>query len=278
MEKGVNDAMKKIELDKTGTYLPAVGIGTWGMGGKFEADRSNDDEAVQAIIEAVKLGMTHIDTAEFYGNGHTEEIVGKALKHLKREDVFITSKIWPTHLNYHDAFNSIETTLRKLGTDHVDLYLIHWPPTETTVEESMEIMNSILERGYTRYIGVSNFSIQEMKKAIKSSKAPIVCNQIKYNVEDRSAEESGLIDYCKSNGISVVAYSPLNRMEISETTKEKLKTIARNHNATMVQIALAWLISKDVFVIPKSIDKSHLVENARAGEITLSKADMEMLS
>ena len=128
-------------------------------------------------------------------------------------------------------------------------------------------MNLILDEGHTRYIGVSNFSIQEMEEAIKNSKAPIICNQIKYNVEDRSAKSSGLIDYCKSKGISVVAYSPLNRMEISPLIKKKLETIARNRNATLVQIALAWLTTQGVFTIPKAIDESHLVENAKAGDI-----------
>ncbi len=266
-----------MELAKTGTYLPAVGLGTWGMGGKFEADRSNDEVAVRAIVKAVELGMTHIDTAEFYGNGHTEEIVGMALKQLKREELFITSKIWPTHLNYRDALNSISNTLKRLGTDHVDLYLIHWPSAETSIKNSIDIMNSILDKGYTRYIGVSNFSVVELEEAVENSKAPIVCNQIRYNVEDRSAEKSGLVEYCKGKNISVVAYSPLNRMEISESTRNKLKAIAKKHDATPAQIALAWLITKEVFVIPKAVDEKHLLENAKAGEITLSEDEMKML-
>ncbi len=114
-----------MRLGKTEEMLPSVGIGTWGMGGEFESDFSKDNECVVALIRAVKLGMTHIDTAEFYGDGHTEEIVGRALEVIGRENVFVTSKLWPTHLDYSDAMNSIKNTLKKLGTDYLDLYLIH---------------------------------------------------------------------------------------------------------------------------------------------------------
>ncbi|WP_456400493.1 aldo/keto reductase [Mesoaciditoga sp.] len=269
--------MRRMRLGNTEINLPVVGIGTWGMGGKFEADHSRDEETAKAIIKAVKLGMNHIDTAEFYGNGHTEEIVGMALQQIKRDEVFITSKIWPTHLNWKDALNSIKATLKKLGTDHVDLYLIHWPSAETNIKESIDIMNSILDKGYTRYIGVSNFSIAEVEKAVESSKAPIVCDQIRYNIQDRSAKDSGLIDYCMSRGISIVAYSPLNRMEISSSFLKKLKKIAQNRGATPVQIALAWITTQGIFTIPKAVNDSHIIENAKAGDILLSDDEMDYL-
>lgn len=269
--------MKKMRLGKTKEMLPSVGIGTWGMGGEFEADFSKDNECVAALIRAVELGMTHIDTAEFYGNGHTEEIVGRALEVIGRERVFITSKLWPTHLKFSDAMNSIRETLRKIGTDHLDLYLIHWPPTGKTIEEAIDVMNAILDAGYTRYIGVSNFSVSELERAMIRTKSPIVCNQVRYNVQDRNVEESGLVDFCKSNNISIVAYSPLNRMNFDGPLKRKLEKIGNAHGASVTQIALAWLIKKGVFVIPKAIKEAHLVENAKSGDLELSDEEMKMI-
>ncbi len=269
--------MRKIQLGNTRVHLPAIGLGTWGMGGKFQADLSEDEKHVRAILKAVELGMTHIDTAEFYGQGHTEEIVGKALSHLNREEVFITSKIWPTHLNYKDALNSVKSTLRRLRTDHLDLYLIHWPSYEVSTERSIDVMNAILDKGYTRYIGVSNFSVSELETALMHSKAPIVCNQVKCSIEDRSAFESGLVEYCKSHNVSIVAYSPLNRMEFSVEVKEKLERIASKRKATVVQIALAWLTTQGILSIPKSSEESHIIELSQAGDLILNNEEMDFL-
>ncbi len=270
--------MMKFELGKTGIHLPAIGLGTWGMGGKFSADLSDDEKHVRAILKAVELGMTHIDTAEFYAQGHTEEIVGKALSRLKREDVFITSKIWPTHLNYKDALNSVKSTLKRLGTDHLDLYLIHWPSYEVSLEDSIDVMNAILDKGFTKYIGVSNFSVSDLDRVLNHSKAPIVCNQVKYNIEDRSALKSGLLDYCKSKGVSVVAYSPLNRMSFSSKTKIALQRVSKARDLTLVQVALAWLNTQGIFSIPKSSQEAHLLELSKAGDIILSEDEMKILS
>ncbi len=269
--------MKRMRLGSTNEYLTVVGLGTWEMGGGITPDFSRDDESVEAIRKAVKLGITHIDTAEYYGNGHTEEIVGRALKEINRDEVFITSKVWPNHLKLDDAVDSIERTLKRLGTDRVDLYLVHWPSTELGMEEVMETMNTLLEKGYTRYIGVSNFSIEQLKEAVKFSKAPIVCDQVLYNMDDRSVEREGLLDFCKENDVSIVAYSPLNRMSIDYFVRRKLKKVASKRNAAPSQIALAWLAKKGVFSIPKAVKEKHLKENAEAGEMVLSDEEMKEL-
>ncbi len=267
-----------MRLGKSQETLSCVGIGTWGMGGKFEADFSKDNECVEALIKAVELGMDHIDTAEFYGKGHTEEIVGRALKIIGRERVFVTSKLWLTHLERSIAINSIKESLRKIGTDHVDLYLIHWPPTkDKSIEEAVDVMNDILNAGYTRYIGVSNFSVSELERAMNRTKSRIVCNQVRYNVQDRSVEEPGLFDFCKSNNISIVAYSPLNRMEFDPSLKKRLEEVGKFHNASITQVVLAWLIKKGAFVIPKAIEEEHLVENAKSWSLELSDEEMEMI-
>ncbi len=268
--------MKKMKLGKTNEFLPAIGLGTWEMGGGVSPDPSNDKESVKAIIRAVELGMTHIDTAEYYGAGHTEEVVGMALKEIGRDKVFLTSKVWPNHLKIKDMLNSIQGTLKRLGTDHLDLYLIHWPPEDISIKEAIQNINVMIDRGYTRYIGVSNFSVSQLKEALDASKAPIVCNQVRYNIEDREIESSGLFDFCQSNGISIVAYSPLNRMGISRTAS-KLEKIAKSRKATSAQIALAWLVKKGVFAIPKALTEKHLVENAKAGDIELTDEEMKLL-
>lgn len=270
--------MKRMKLGNTPEYLPAVGLGTWEMGGGINRDLSGDDEAVRAVRTAVELGMTHIDTAEYYGNGHTEEIVGRALKGIKRDDLFITSKVWPNHLKRADAVASIENTLMRLGTDRVDLYLVHWPSTELGTEEVMDTMNHLVEKGYTRYIGVSNFSVEQLSEAIKYSKAPIVCDQVRYNVDDRTAEKEGLLDFCKRNGVSVVAYSPLNRMNIDYFVRERLEKVAAARNASPSQIALAWLAGMGAFSIPKAVKVKHLEENAAAGDIELTEEEMGELN
>jgi diketogulonate reductase-like aldo/keto reductase len=268
--------MKKMKLGKTDEFLPVIGLGTWEMGGGISPDPSNDKESIKAIVKAVELGMIHIDTAEYYGSGHTEEIVGKALKESGRDKVFLTSKVWPNHLKIKDMLNSIEGSLKRLGTDHVDLYLIHWPPEDLSIKEAIQNINVVLDRGYTRYIGVSNFSISQLKEAIEASKSPVVCNQVRYNIEDREIERSGLLDFCKKNAISVVAYSPLNRMGIS-VTASKLEKIAKNRKVTSPQVALAWLVRKGVFAIPKALSEKHLIENAKAGDIELTDEEMKFL-
>ncbi len=138
-------------------------------------------------------------------------------------------------------------------------------------------MNAILNAGYTRHIGVSNFSVGELKRAINRTKAPIVCNQVRYNIQDRSVEESGMIDFCKSNDISIVAYSPLNRMEFDGTLRRKLEKIGNAHGVSVAQVALAWLIKKGVFIIPKAIEEAHLVKNAKSGDLELSDEEMKMI-
>lgn len=268
--------MKKMRLGNTDELLPVIGLGTWEMGGGIAPDLSTDKESIKAIVKAAELGMTHIDTAEYYGAGHTEEIVGKALKEIGREKVFLTSKVWPNHLKIREMMNSIENSLKRLGTDHVDLYLIHWPPENISIKEAIQNINIVLDRGYTRYIGVSNFSVSQLKEALETSKAPIVCDQVRYNIEDREIERSGLLDFCKSNDVSVVAYSPLNRMGISAMAS-KLEKVAKSKNATPAQIALAWLVKKGVFAIPKASKEKHLIENAKSGDIELTEEDMRFL-
>ena len=128
------------ELGKTGEKIPALGLGTWGIGGFETPDYSRDEEMVELLKKAINMGYTHIDTAEYYGGGHTEELIGRAIKDFKREELFIVSKVWPNHLRRDDLLRSLESTLKRLDTDYVDLYLIHWPNPEVPLEETLSAM------------------------------------------------------------------------------------------------------------------------------------------
>lgn len=266
------------ELGKTGKMIPAIGLGTWGIGGFETPDYSRDDEYVELLKKAIEMGYTHIDTAEYYGAGHTEELVGRAIKFFRREDLFIVSKVWPNHLRRDDLLRSLEATLRRLDTDYVDLYLIHWPNPEVPLEETLDAMAEGVRMGLIKHVGVSNFDRDLLEEAVHKSKEPIVCDQVLYNIEDRGPERTGLLQYCQENGITLVAYSPLKRTKLSEETRKVLERVALKHGVTIYQVMLAWLISKPAVVaIPKAGSLEHLRENLEALNLKLTEEELAEL-
>jgi len=266
------------ELGKTGKMIPAIGLGTWGIGGFETPDYSRDDEYVELLKKAIEMGYTHIDTAEYYGAGHTEELVGRAIKFFRREDLFIVSKVWPNHLRRDDLLRSLEATLRRLDTDYVDLYLIHWPNPEVPLEETLDAMAEGVRMGLIKHVGVSNFDRDLLEEAVHKSREPIVCDQVLYNIEDRGPERTGLLQYCQENGITLVAYSPLKRTKLSEEARKVLERVASKHGATIYQVMLAWLISKPAVVaIPKAGSLEHLRENLEALNLKLTEEELAEL-
>lgn len=266
------------ELGKTGKMIPAIGLGTWGIGGFETPDYDRDDEYVELLKKAIEMGYTHIDTAEYYGAGHTEELVGRAIKFFRREDLFIVSKVWPNHLKRDDLLRSLEATLRRLDTDYVDLYLIHWPNPEVPLEETLDAMAEGVRMGLIKHVGVSNFDRDLLEEAVHKSREPIVCDQVLYNIEDRGPERTGLLQYCQENGITLVAYSPLKRTKLSEETRKVLERVALKHGATIYQVMLAWLISKPAVVaIPKAGSLEHLRENLEALNLKLTEEELAEL-
>lgn len=266
------------ELGKTGKMIPAIGLGTWGIGGFETPDYDRDDEYVELLKKAIEMGYTHIDTAEYYGAGHTEELVGRAIKFFRREDLFIVSKVWPNHLRRDDLLRSLEATLRRLDTDYVDLYLIHWPNPEVPLEETLDAMAEGVRMGLIKHVGVSNFDRDLLEEAVHKSKEPIVCDQVLYNIEDRGPERTGLLQYCQENGITLVAYSPLKRTKLSEETRKVLERVALKHGVTIYQVMLAWLISKPAVVaIPKAGSLEHLRENLEALNLKLTEEELAEL-
>jgi len=271
-------------LDK-GFKIPVIGLGTWGIGGLLDKDSSRDAESIQAIKNAINLGYTHIDTAELYGAGYTEELIGKAIKNVERSKLIITSKVFNTNLKYDDVIASCKKSLEKLQTNYIDIYLIHAPNPSIPLEETMRSMDYLVEQKIIKFVGVSNFSVKEMIEAQRYSRNKIVVNQIPYNLATRNKDhrgncinmESEIIPYCQKNAIVIMAYRPIERGFLLKPNSV-LDGLSRKYSKTKVQIAINWLISKKgIITISKSTDIKHLKENFGSFGWDLSDEDLNLL-
>jgi len=262
-----------MEFKKLGDCkIPILGIGTWGMGGWFSRDTSHDNECIDAIRTAVKSGMTHIDTAEIYGNGHAEEIVGKAIKGIPRKKLFITTKVAKNHLHYNDVLDSARKSMKRMNIKYIDLYLIHSPNQKVSLKETMSALDYLVERGLVRFIGVSNFSSKLLREAQSHAKNKIVANQVEYNLLKRDAEKN-LLGYCQKNGVLLIAYQPLALGKLAHKGFRPFDEICLKYDKTPAQVALNWLISKqNVIAIPKASAR-HVRENLGALGWKIRKED-----
>ena len=263
-------------LGKTDELIPAIGLGTWGIGGFEFPDYSMDDYYIRIIRRAIELGLSLIDTAEYYARGHSEELVGAAIKDFSREDVFIITKVWYANLRYEDVLKAARMSLKRLGVDYIDLYLIHWPNPSIPLKETMKAMEKLVNDGLVRHIGVSNFNVPLMEEARSYlSREDIVANEVKYSILDRRVEND-VLPYCSKEGITVIAYTPLEKGKVAR--ESVLKDIGIKYRKTAVQVALNWLISKDnVIAIPKTSKEERLVEFSGAMGWRLRKEDVELL-
>ncbi len=272
--------MKYKQLGRTGTQISVIGQGTMGVGGYFTEDSSKDDFYIDMLKMGIDYGMTFIDTAEVYGAGHSEELVGWAVKDY-RKDVFISTKVSPEHLTYDDVLKSAEGSLRRLQTDYIDLYQIHWPNPIVPLEETVRAMEKLVEDGKVRYVGVSNLSLKQLKAANETFfKEGVASIQIEYNLFDRTIEED-ILPYCEQEEISVIAYSPLDGGGIFGESDRitVMQEIARRHNKTVAAVALRWLVSKlPVIAIPKATSIEHIRQNASATDFDLDEDDIELIS
>ncbi|MCM5703884.1 2,5-didehydrogluconate reductase DkgB [Larsenimonas salina] len=240
--------------------VPAIGFGTYRLTG---------EQAYKAVQQALEIGYRHIDTAAFYEN---ERDVGRAIKDsgLAREDIYVTTKIWYDRLE--DVEASLEESLEHLGLDHVDLALIHWPSPNDDVpmETYLDGLNQACERGLTREIGVSNFTIAHLEKALTLPAGKhIVTNQVE--VHPYLANRA-LVDFCEQKGIKVTAFMPLASGKVMDD--EVLQDIGNKHGATAADVALAWLSQRDIAIIPSSSKPKHQQSNFDAIRISLSADDM----
>lgn len=259
--------------------LPKIGFGTWKIGGGSTPNHAVDEKSLAALRYAIEIGYTHFDTAEMYALGHSEELVGQAVREsgVKREDVFITSKVIPSHLKYDDVLIACEGSLRHLKMDYIDLYLIHWPQAGQKYEETFRALNKLVRDGKVKHLGVSNFNVALLKQAQTLSETPIVTNQVPFSIADRSFVKNGVLEYCQQNDILLTAYEPVNQGKLN--SNKTIEVIAKAHQASIFQIALAWVISHPrVITIPMSFNPQHIKENFEAAEIELSADEIDKLS
>ncbi|MGZ9167057.1 MAG: aldo/keto reductase [Anaerolineales bacterium] len=267
-----------------GLSIPKVGFGTWRIGGDSYGDPKLDPVSLTALRTALEAGYTHFDTAEGYAAGHSEELVGRAVRetNTNRADLFITTKISPEHLQYEQVFTSCENSLRRLNMDYVDLYLIHWPRIGMKLEETFRALNKLVRDGKVRHLGVSNFNLKLLKQAQSFSETPILTDQVPYRLPDKSYVENGVLEYCQQNDILLTAYSPVKFRNLP--VNQTVRAIADAHGsgarrATSFQIALAWLIVQPrVITIPMSLNPQHIQENFAAADIELSNEEFKTLS
>ncbi|MEM3245151.1 MAG: aldo/keto reductase [Candidatus Micrarchaeaceae archaeon] len=262
--------MEKKNFDGADIKVSELGIGTWQLTG-------SEQENIAALKYALDNGVNFIDTAEIYG---TESIVGKAIKAKNRKELFIATKLWTSNFRYDDAIKACYASLERLGTSYVDLYQLHWPNKDVPIAETMKAMEKLADEGKIRSIGVSNFSVEELKEAQEAMpKYKIASNQVEYSIVTRDIESEGLIDYCKKEGIEIIAYSPLAHGKIFEDKElvGLLEGIGKKYNKTPAQVAINWLIKKEVFPIPKASNIMHVKENIAATEFSLSNEDMKSI-
>ncbi|MEL6163515.1 MAG: aldo/keto reductase [Cyanobacteria bacterium J06628_3] len=261
--------MKKIHLS-TGRDIPVLGQGTWRMG----EDSSQKDAEIAALRLGLDMGMTLIDTAEMYGEGGAEEVVGEAIQN-RREEVYLVSKVYPHNASRQGAIKACERSLKRLKTDCIDLYLLHWR-SSIPLSETLEAFKSLKQAGKIRDYGVSNFDTDDMEKAVNLPNGKqIATNQVLYNLARRGIEWD-LLPWSRQHNIPIMAYSPIEQKAILKNPV--LKSVASRHNATPAQIALAWLLQQSgIIAIPKASNPQHVQENSGALDIELTQQDLTEL-
>jgi diketogulonate reductase-like aldo/keto reductase len=265
------------KIGNTPIEVPAVGIGTWEIGGGLAPDRSKDSESIQAIKRGIELGMTLIDTAEKYADGHAEELVGEAIRSFSRDSLFIVSKVWPDHLQYDEVIKAAERSLERLGIDCLDLYLVHHPNPDVPLKETMAAMEWLVGRRMVKFIGVSNFNVAQMEEASSCLEHNLITvNQLPYSLLDRDIEKETL-PYCVKNNVTVMAYWPLSRGKLAKD--EFLSKTGEKYGKTSAQVAINWLIAhENVIAIPKAVNPDHLKQNAETANWHLSEEDIDLIS
>lgn len=262
-----------------GLSIPKIGFGAWRIGGGTSPNRSLDSKSLTALRTALEVGYIHFDTAEMYAGGHSEELIGEAVRGSgkKREDLFITSKVTPSHLKYDEVLKACDASLRRLKMDYIDLYLIHWPQAGAKYEETFRALNKLVRDDKVKHLGVSNFNLKLLKQAHSLSETPIITNQVPFSVSDRSYVNNGVLEYCQQNDILFTAYSPVDEGNLR--SNKTLEAIAKAHNATIYQIVLAWVISHPrVITIPMSFNSQHIKENFESANIELTKEEIDLLT
>jgi diketogulonate reductase-like aldo/keto reductase len=244
--------------------IPALGFGTARMTG---------EECRNAVADALELGYRHLDTAQMYDN---EDAVGAGVREsdVPRDEVFLVTKLHPSNLAPSDVRSSFDASRDRLDTDYVDLLLIHAPRGTVPISETIDAMNGLQDEGTVRHVGVSNFSVSQLREARDASATPVVTNQVEYHL---GANRDELLGFCRENDVALTAYSPLDVGDLSND--ETLREIGDRHGKTPAQVALRWLVQQEnVVAIPKAASREHRAENLDVFDFELTDAEMRDLS
>ncbi len=300
--------MKQVTLGRNGPTVSEIGIGMWQAGGKSWGKDVKDAECQAAMEHAIDLGINLVDTAEAYGDGHSEEVVGRAIKAVGRDRVFVATKVAGEHLRARDVERACRESLRRLGIREIDLYQIHWPNPWSLlpIPETMKALEKLQRAGKIRHIGVSNFDVRDLEEARASlSRADVVSDQVQYSLLHREPE-AGLTAYAKKEGIALLAWSPIakgilagsysaakrpidpvrsdgdlfrpHNLKAAAPLVARLRAVARAHHKTPAQTALRWLADHPgVIPIPGVKRPTQAAENAGAGGWTLTQTERALL-
>lgn len=265
--------MESRAFGTAGPPVPVIGQGTWKL------ERDGKAEAIAALQRGIELGLAHVDTAEMYGMGEVEELLARALEG-RRDRVFLVSKVLPQNASFAGTVKSCESSLRRLGTDRLDCYLLHWPGPHP-FGETLRAFEQLREEGKIRSYGVSNFDAEDLEEAVAlAGPGKIACNQVLYHLKERAIEHA-LLPRCQALGVALVGYSPFGAGEFPSPNSaggKALKEIARAHGVTPRAVALRFLVREPgTFAIPKAASVRHVEENAAAGDLSLSAAELDRL-
>jgi len=250
-------------IEGNGVRIPAIGLGTWELRGRTCA---------RIVEQALRLGYRHIDTAQMYDN---EREVGEGVRasSVPRAEVFLTTKIWPTHFAPNDLIRSLKESLYKLRMTEVDLVLLHWPNPRVPLSETLGALSQARQAGFAKNIGVSNFNVALMDEAVATSPEPLACNQVEYHPY---LDQTKVLAACQRLGLATVAYSPIARGRAKDD--KTLASIGRAHRKTAAQVCLRWLVQQNVAAIPRTSKLERLDENIGVFDFELSEEDMATIS
>jgi 2,5-diketo-D-gluconate reductase B len=250
-------------VEANGATIPLIGLGTWDLRGRTCA---------RIVEQALRLGYRHVDTAEMYDN---EREVGEGLRAsgVKRNDVFVTTKVWPSHFAPRELVRSAKESLVKLRLSEVDLLLLHWPNPNVPLSDTLGALCKVKQAGLTRHIGISNFTVAMIAEAVKLSKEPLVCNQIEVQP---FLDQSKVIAACRAHGLAVIAYSPIARGNVKGN--ETIERIGKAHGKSAAQISLRYLVQQNIVVIPRTSKIERLSENVAIFDFELSPEEMKEIA
>ena len=249
-------------IEAGGAKIPAIGLGTWELRGR---------SCARLVEQAIKLGYRHVDTAQVYEN---EREVGEGIRAsgVRRDDVFVTTKVWTTHFAPNDLERSTKDSLSKLRLTEVDLLLLHWPNRQVPLSETLGALAHVKRLGMARHIGVSNFTVALLDQAVAGCAEPLVCNQVEYHPY---LDQTKVLEACAHHGMALIAYSPIAKGRVK--SDQTLARIGATHGKTTTQVCLRWLVQQNVAAIPRTSRIERLAENVEIFDFALSDEEMRQI-